>query len=213
MFTGLIEEIGKIESIISIPGGKRIKISAEKILDGLKIDDSICVNGICLTVTRLEDKGFYCEAVGTTLTKTTLQNYSVGEEVNLERAMRLSHRLGGHIVQGHVNGVGTIKQIVKLGNNYYVEISTPYELNKYMVDEGSIAIDGISLTIAKLEETTVGISVIPHTWNNTIIKNRKPGSKVNIETDVIAKYVEKLLQGNDKLDDRFTDSWFKNLGY
>lgn len=213
MFTGLIEEIGKIESIISIPGGKGLKISAEKIIADLKIDDSISVNGICLTVTRLEDNKFYCEAVGTTLTKTTLQSYSIGEVVNLERAVRLSDRLGGHLVQGHVNGIGTIKQIFKLGGNYYVEISIPYELKKYLVDEGSIAIDGISLTIAKLEETTVGISVIPHTWNNTIIKNRKPGSKVNIETDVIAKYVEKLLQGNDKLDDRFTDSWFKNLGY
>lgn len=213
MFTGLIEEIGKISGIEQIPGGKRLKISAVKILDDLKIDDSISVNGICLTVTRLDDNKFYCEAVGTTLTKTTLKSYSVGEEVNLERAMRISDRLGGHIVQGHVNGVGSIKQIVKLGDNYYVEISIPYELKKYLVDEGSIAVDGVSLTIAKLEETTVGISVIPHTWNNTIIKNRKPGSKVNIETDVIAKYVEKLLQGNDKLDDRFTDSWFKNLGY
>ena len=177
------------------------------------MDDSVAVNGICLTVTKIENGFFYCEAVGATLTKTTLQNYSVGEEVNLERAVRLSDRLGGHLVQGHVNGIGTIKQVTKLGDNYFVEISVPYELTKYLVKEGSVAVDGISLTIAKLEEATVGLSIIPHTWNNTVIKNRKPGNKVNIETDVIAKYVEKLLLNSDKQDNRFTDSWFKNLGY
>jgi len=213
MFTGLIEEIGKISAITQISGGIRFKISAEKVFDDLKIDDSIAINGICLTVTKFENNGFYCDAVGATLTKTTLQNYSVGEEVNLERAVRLSDRLGGHLVQGHVNGVGTVKQIVKLGENYFVEITVPHELKKYLVDEGSIAVDGISFTIANLEEEIFGISVIPHTWKNTVLKNRKPGNKVNIETDIIAKYVEKLLMSTDKQDNRFTDSWFKNLGY
>ena len=213
MFTGLIEEIGTIVSITQIPGGKRLKVSAKKIVDDLKVDDSVAVNGICLTVTKTENNFFFCDAVGATLTKTTLLSFTVGEEVNLERAVRLSDRLGGHLVQGHVNGIGTVKQITKLGDNYYVEITVPYELTKYLVDEGSIAVDGISLTIAKLEDTLVGISIIPHTWNNTAIRNRKAGNKLNIETDVIAKYVEKLLLNSDKQDNRFTDSWFKNLGY
>lgn len=213
MFTGLIEEIGKISSIVGIPGGKRLKISASKILDDLKVDDSVAVNGICLTVTKLEKDSFICEAVGATIAKTTLQNFQIGEEINLERAMRLSDRLGGHLVQGHVNGIGTIIQIQKPGDNYYVEIMIPTEIKKYLVEEGSIAVDGISLTIARLEDDTFGVSVIPHTWANTIIKNKKPGSRVNIETDVIAKYVEKLLMKTGKDDKKFSDTWFKDLGY
>lgn len=213
MFTGLIEEIGKISSITAIAGGKRLKISASKILGDLKVDDSVAVNGICLTATNVDNTGFTCEAVGVTLTKTTLQNFFVNEEVNLERAVRLADRLGGHLVQGHVNGIGSVKNISKLGDNYFVELIIPDELKKYLVEEGSIAVDGISLTIAKLENSTCGLSIIPHTWNNTIIKNKRTGSKVNIETDVIAKYVEKLLISSKVEDDRFTDAWFKNLGY
>ena len=213
MFTGLIEEIGRISGITQIHGGRRLRISAEKIFDDLKVDDSVSVNGICLTVAKLEKRDFFCDAVGATLTKTNLQNYSVGDEVNLERAVRLSDRLGGHLVQGHVNGVGIVNRVVKLGDNYYVEITVDQELKKFLVGEGSIAIDGISLTIAKLDETAIGISIIPHTWNYTTIKNKKPGDKVNIETDIIAKYVEKFLSNSSKLDDKFTDSWFKNLGY
>jgi riboflavin synthase len=213
MFTGLIEEIGKISSITAIAGGKRLKISASKILSDLKVDDSVAVNGICLTATNVDNTGFTCEAVGVTLTKTTLQNFSVNEEVNLERAVRLADRLGGHLVQGHINGIGIIKNISKLGDNYFVELIIPDELKKYLVEEGSIAVDGISLTIAKLENNTCGLSIIPHTWNNTIIKNKRTGSKVNIEIDVIAKYVEKLLIGSKVKDDKFTDAWFKNLGY
>jgi riboflavin synthase len=213
MFTGLIEEIGKISSIAGIPGGKRLKISALKILGDLKVDDSVAVNGICLTATKLEKDGFICEAVGATISKTTLQNFQIGEEVNLERAMRLSDRLGGHLVQGHVNSIGTIIQIQKPGDNYYVEVMVPSEIKKYLVEEGSIAIDGISLTIAKLEDDTIGVSVIPHTWENTVLKNKKSGSRVNIETDVIAKYVEKLLMNPGTDDKKFSDSWFKDLGY
>lgn len=213
MFTGLIEEIGKISSITAIAGGKRLKISASKILNDLKVDDSVAVNGICLTAINVDNTGFVCEAVGVTLTKTTLQNFFVNEEVNLERAVRLADRLGGHLVQGHVNGIGSIKNISKLGDNYFVEIIVPDELNKYLVEEGSIAVDGISLTIAKLENNVCGLSIIPHTWDNTIIKNKKTGSKVNIETDVIAKYVEKLFISSKAEDKKFTDAWFRDLGY
>jgi riboflavin synthase len=213
MFTGLIEEIGKISSIVGIPGGKKIKISALKILDDLKVDDSVAVNGICLTVTKMETDSFICDAVGATISKTTLQKFQIGEEVNLERAMKLSDRLGGHLVQGHVNSIGTIIQIQKPGDNYYVEIMISSEIKKYLVEEGSIAIDGISLTIAGMDDDTIGLSIIPHTWNNTILKNKKSGSRVNIETDVIAKYVEKLLPNSGKDEKKFSDTWFKDLGF
>ncbi len=213
MFTGLIEEIGKIKSISVIPGGRRLRISAGKIFDDLKVDDSVSVNGICLTAVKIDKNEFECEVVGVTLSKTTLKDFKTNDEVNLERAVRLADRLGGHLVQGHVNGIGSIKKISKLGDNYYIEINFPDELKKYIIDEGSIAVDGISLTVARIENNTCGLSIIPHTWNNTILKNKHEGNAVNIETDVIAKYVEKLLTNTGKSDDRFTDTWFKKLGY
>lgn len=224
MFTGLIEEIGHVLKVQPISGGKRIKISAEKIMDDVKVDDSVCVNGVCLTATGTEPKAFWTDAVGATLSKSTLLNIREGAEVNLERSVRLMDRLGGHLVLGHVNGIAKITQIKKLGENYYLEVSIPDELKKYVIDEGSIAIDGVSLTIANLSGNNVGISVIPHTWKTTSFKNNKVGDDVNIETDVIAKYVEKLLThraSNEGMDskegegngDKFTDSWFKQMGY
>jgi riboflavin synthase len=210
MFTGLIEEIGKIDSIVQIAGGKRLKIEASKVLDDLKIDDSVAINGVCLTVVKIDDNGFWADAVGATLDKTTLTNLYQGYIVNLERAVLLSSRLGGHLVQGHVNGIGTITKIEKLGENYFVEVEIPSNLNKYLIDEGSIAIDGISLTIAKLTNSKAGFSIIPHTWKNSNLAVKNIGDKVNIETDVIAKYVEKLLT-NKK--DTFSEEWFKKIGY
>lgn len=213
MFTGLIEEIGSIAKIDSIPGGKRLRISAKLILDDTKIDDSICVNGVCLTVTKLEDEAFWVDAVGATLSKTTLAEVRLNQKVNLERAVRLSDRLGGHLVQGHVNGVGNISTVKKLGSNYLLEVFVPEELHKYIISEGSIALDGISFTIAEIKFPNVAISVIPHTWENTNLKHRYIGEKINIETDVIAKYVEKLLGGSGDAEDKYSDEWFKNLGY
>jgi len=214
MFTGLIEEIGQITRIDPIAGGKKIRVLASKILDDIKVDDSIAINGVCLTATKIEQDGFWADAVGETLNKTTLVNMRVGAQVNVERALKLSDRLGGHLVQGHVNGIATITQINKLGENYFLEINIPRELTKYTIDEGSISIDGISLTIAKLNDTKVGVSVIPHTWAASNLKDKKVGDLVNIETDVLAKYIEKLLMnksGNGT--GKFTDEWFKNLGY
>lgn len=213
MFTGLIEETGKLLLIENIAGGKRLKISVPKIFDDLKIDDSISVNGVCLTITRLNGSAFWCDAVGETLNKTTLANVLQNDELNLERALRLADRLGGHLVQGHVNGIGSITQLTKLGKNFFLEINLPEELLKYVVDEGSIAVDGISLTVAKVAGTKIGISIIPHTWSKTNLRFRKIGDRVNIEIDIFAKYVEKILHGLQEKDDRFTDGWFKNLGY
>ncbi len=212
MFTGLIEEIGKLALAGNIPGGKRIKIYASKILDDVKIDDSVCINGVCLTVTGFEKDFFFADAVGATLEKTTIGTLKEGAELNLERALRISDRLGGHIVQGHTNGIGLVKQIKKIGDNYSLEIEIPEELSRYVIDEGSIAVDGISLTVAKIKGTSITLSIIPHTWNGTNLKFRKPGDKVNIEVDLIAKYVEKLLDGN-KRQSNITENWLKEIGY
>lgn len=214
MFTGLIEEVGKIASVRSMSGGKRIKISAQQITDDIKVDDSIAVDGVCLTATELTSDGFWVDAVGETLTKSTISILQEGSVVNLERALKLADRLGGHIVQGHVNGLGTFTNITKRGENYLVEVNIPEDLCKYVIAEGSIAIDGISLTVAQLNNNKVGLSIIPHTWKNTSLKDKTVGSKVNIEVDVIAKYVEKLLSRNVSSEgSKFTDEWFNKLGY
>lgn len=214
MFTGLIEEIGKVKKIDSINGGKRINISATKIMDDIKVDDSIAVNGVCLTAVKIETNSFTVEAVGETLKKTTLNELKENQIVNLERAVRLNDRLGGHLVQGHVNGVGRILNIQKLGENYFLEVEVDPKLTKYLIDEGSISIDGISLTIAKLVENKVGVSLIPHTWKNTNLNTRNIGAKVNIETDVIAKYIEKLLQNKKQNDaEPLSQKWFEEMGY
>ena len=213
MFTGIIEETGKLIAAENIAGGKRLKISASKIFTDLKIDDSVCVNGVCLTVTKIDNNFFWCDAVGETLNKTTLANLNQNYELNLERALLLTGRLSGHLVQGHVNGIGTITQFIKLGENFTLEVDIPKEIVKYVVDVGSITIEGISLTVAKIVDRKITISIIPHTWNYTNLKNKKTGDKVNIETDLFAKYVEKILLCSKDEGSKFTDNWFKNLGY
>jgi riboflavin synthase len=214
MFTGIIEEIGKIEKITPIAGGFSIKIKAEKILDDVAVNDSICIDGVCLTVTKLNNSSFLVDAVGATLEKTTFKNFKADASVNLERSVRLNDRLGGHLVQGHVNGVGTINEIKKLGENYLIKINIPDDLEKYLIKEGSIAINGISLTIADLNNAKISLSIIPHTWQKTNLKDKKVNDKVNVEIDILAKYVEKLLtKGNNPSDKNITESWLKEIGY
>ncbi len=214
MFTGIIEEIGKISSINPIAGGMRIMISSSKILDDISVNDSVCVNGVCLTAIKVEDDGFWVDAVGATLEKTTFAKIQLSTPVNLERSLKLNDRLGGHFVQGHTNGIGTILEIKKLGENYFLKLNADESLQKYLVEEGSITIDGISLTIAELDNSKVGISIIPHTWKNTAIQFKNVGDKVNVETDVLAKYIEKFLRknGNGKTTS-ITENWLKELGY
>lgn len=193
MFTGLIEEVGQIKSVLPIAGGKKLFISAKEIMDDISIDSSVAVNGTCLTVVKFSDEGFWVETVAETLMKTTLGFVSVGALVNLERAMRLQDRLGGHIVQGHVNGMSKITRIEKLGENYALDVEVNKDIERFMISEGSIALDGISLTIARLSGKIVGINIIPHTWANTNLKSLKVGDFINTEVDVIVKYVEKLM--------------------
>ena len=213
MFTGLIEELGKIESVKPISGGKTLTISAEKILSGINTGDSISVNGVCLTATKFSARNFVVDAVGENLNKTTINQLRIGDKVNLEPALRLSQKLGGHIVQGHVNGVGEISELKKLGDNYLLSVLVPVALEKYLVKEGSIAIDGISLTIADTLNNECTFSIIPHTWLNTNLRTKNIGDKVNIEIDIIAKYVEKLLAGGQKKISELNEERLNKLGY
>jgi riboflavin synthase len=214
MFTGIIEEIGKIQETQPIAGGVSLKIEAKKILEDISVNDSICIDGVCLTATKIVEDGFWVDAVGATLEKTTFAGVKSSTAVNLERSVRLNDRLGGHLVQGHVNGIGTITELNKIGENYLLKIYTPDELEKYLIKEGSIAINGISLTIADLIKNQVVISVIPHTWQNTTLQLKHLNHKVNVEIDILAKYVEKLLAKRDtekKID--ISENWLKELGY
>jgi riboflavin synthase len=211
MFTGIIEEIGKIKSIQPISNGILLTISASFVNEDLKPGDSISVNGVCLTVKHLTAQSFFTEAVGETLKKTNIAKLKINEEVNLERAIRLSDRLGGHLVQGHINATGAIIDFIRKGENYSLVIEIPSTISKYVVSEGSITIDGISLTIASTIDNKITISIIPFTYQNTILKNKRPGDLVNIETDVIAKYIEKLVDFKNK--DKFSENWLKELGY
>jgi riboflavin synthase len=213
MFTGIVEEVGKVTGISSIDGGRSLKISASKILEDINTGDSISVNGVCLTVTRYSLDGFYADAVGETLLKTTINSCRVGTVINLERAMKLNHRLGGHLVQGHVSGVGIISEIKKLGENYSLSVRLPESISRYVVPEGSIALDGISLTVAKIINSYLAVSVIPHTWRETNLHTKKTGDKINLEIDVVARYAEKLFNGSSGHINDLSEEKLIKMGY
>lgn len=197
MFTGIIEEIGTILSRETIRGGFRFFISGKAVLEELAMGDSINIDGACQTVVAITSTAFAVESVGETLEKTTLRNLDINQKVNLERALSVGARLGGHFVQGHVNATGEILQWYPRGENYFLEVEIPGSLARYVILEGSIAIDGISLTVAKLNANRIGINIIPHTVKNTNLQFKKIGDRVNIEVDLIAKYIEKLLSSEE----------------
>jgi len=214
MFTGLIEEVGEIKTIQQIAGGKKLYITANIVLDDLSVDDSVAVNGVCLTTIDYSQDGFWVEAVAETLEKTTLGLVNTGTKVNLERAVRLQDRLGGHLVQGHVNCMSKISRIEKLGDNYALDVIVDEAFEKFMILEGSIALDGISLTIARLSGLEVGINIIPHTWTNTNLRHLKVADFINTEVDVIAKYVDKLLPASLKGENKNINiERLKDLGF
>ncbi len=194
MFTGLISEIGEIQKIVTNKEGKIFTIRSQKLMPEIKIHDSIATNGVCLTATETGKNEFSVQAVHTTLKKTTLNSLKLNDRVNLELALRLSDRLGGHLVQGHVNGVGMIHSLQKIGKNYEVWLKVPNLLMKYMVLEGSVTIDGISLTIADVKAQKIMVTVIPYTLEHTTLKFKKVGEKVNLEADCLMKYVESLMK-------------------
>lgn len=193
MFTGIVEELGQIRKIQKGRSSAVLEIEARKVLEGTRIGDSICVSGVCLTVTSLEGGRFTADVMHETLNRSALQNARPGSLVNLERAMAADGRFGGHIVAGHVDGTGRIRGIEKDDNAVWYTIGAGDEILRYVVEKGSIAIDGISLTVAKVGEGWFSISAIPHTIRETTLQVKHQGDLVNLENDVIGKYVEKLL--------------------
>lgn len=212
MFTGLIKEIGTIRKISPTTEGIRICVESVNLIKDIKIDDSVAINGVCQTAVKVSENSFEVEAVKVTLEKTSLGQLRQGDPVNLELALRPIDRMGGHFVQGHVNGVGEIGAIAKNGKNYVLRVKFKEELNKYIVKEGSIAIEGISLTVSDKTDQYFEVSIIPHTFENTILKHKKVGSIVNIEVDILAKYIENLLF-NAKKEKTMTLDWLGQKGF
>lgn len=194
MFTGIVEELGSVRSFSKTGGGARIEVSAGIVTKGSVDGDSISVNGVCLTALNIAATGFSANVSQETLDRSTLGRLDAGSRVNLERAVTPSSRLGGHIVQGHVDGRGRFISAVESGEFWTVSIGFPAELAQYFVYKGSVSVEGISLTIAKLNESDFEIAVIPKTWEQTNLSILKAGDEVNLEADVIAKYVERIMQ-------------------
>ncbi len=193
MFTGIIEEIGTIQTIQKGEKSSQLTIVADKILDDLKYGDSVATDGVCLTVSELYGNTFVADVMAQTLRNSTLGSLRIGSRVNLERALQLSTRLGGHLVSGHIDCQGEIVNVHNEDIARWVEIEISQELLRYVVEKGSVAIDGISLTVAKLTPITFSVSTIPVTQTDTTLANKKVGDKVNIELDILAKYTERLL--------------------
>lgn len=194
MFTGIIEEIGIIQEIIKGEKSSVISIKASKILEETILGDSICVNGVCLTVTKMTKDTFEADVMAETLRKSNIGKLSIGSKVNLERALKLEGRFGGHIVSGHIDGVGEIISLIKEDNAIWVTVKTSKDILKYIVMKGSIAIDGISLTVAYIDNEVFKVSIIPHTGGETTLLHKKNGETVNLECDVIGKYIEKFMR-------------------
>ncbi|CAN5524196.1 riboflavin synthase [soil metagenome] len=194
MFTGIIEELGSIASIDTHQAGSRITVAASIVTSDIANGDSIAVNGVCLTAMDVTSRSFAADVSPETLDRTTLGSLTAGSPVNLERAVTPATRLGGHIVQGHVDGRGRFISAKPEGDFWTVSIGFPPELARYFVHKGSVTVEGISLTIAALNETSFDIAVIPKTWEMTNFSSLKPGSPVNLEPDVVAKYIERMMQ-------------------
>ena len=198
MFTGIIEEIGKVERIQKDSRNCKLSIKASKILTDIHLGDSIAVNGICLTVTHFNHQAFTVDVMNETWSLTALTLLKHGSEVNLERALSVNGRLGGHVVTGHIDGTGKISSIKKDDNAVWYQINTQKEILDLIVEKGSITIDGISLTVAKVSKVNFSVSVIPHTLEQTILKSKQVGSTVNLENDILGKYVQKLMDNSPK---------------
>jgi len=194
MFTGLVEEVGQIRVCQKRGDGLSLTIKASHILSDLAIGDSVAIDGVCLTVEKFTSFDFSVQAVGETVSRTTLGHKSVGDNVNLERAMQAKSRFGGHFVQGHVDGVASILNIEKRDPGYWLTVRLPEDLVRFVVEKGSITLDGLSLTVAKIESANISVAIIPHTWNMTTLQHKKVGQKINVEVDILAKYINNFLQ-------------------
>lgn len=195
MFTGIVEEVGTVESIEkNAAGGARLRIACREVVSDATQGSSIAVNGVCLTALDPTPTGFHADLAPETLQRTNLGELTPSALVNLERPLLATGRLSGHVVQGHVDGTGEFVSLDLLGDeNWWLKIRIPEQLDRYVVYKGSIAIDGISLTVAAVADRVVSVTIIPHTWEATALRTHKPGDQVNIECDILAKYVEKML--------------------
>ncbi len=194
MFTGIIEELGKVSAIEKQPDAIRLTIACKEVLSDLKRGDSISCSGTCLTAIEIDDQGFTADVMLETIRRSSLDGVKVGDPINLERAMNAATRFGGHIVQGHVDGVGEVVSREKSDNWDWVKIRLPKDLMKYVVHKGSITLDGISLTVNEINDDVIAVSLIPETLRVTTLGYKNPGDKVNVEADVLAKHVEKLME-------------------
>lgn len=214
MFTGIVEEVGKVEKFTRLTNGARLMISCSEVVDGTNVGDSIAVDGVCQTVVSLDNKSFSVDISDETLSVTTFEHIKIGDSVNLERALTLSKRLGGHIVTGHVDGVAKVVDIEKNDKFYRMHVKLNDKLSKYVVSKGSVAINGISLTVASVCGDDISCAIIPHTYLNTNLKNIKSGDNINIEVDIMAKYVEKLLSSNnDNSGNKIDVEFLKENGF
>ncbi|MDD5087379.1 MAG: riboflavin synthase [bacterium] len=193
MFTGIVEGKGHVRRIEERPGGRKLWIDIGSLAAGLKTGGSVSVNGCCTTIVELDSRVFATELMEITLQKTNLGDVTVGTPVNIERPMKMGDELGGHLVQGHVDGVGEITKVTPLESSHVVEIRVPRPLVKYVVATGSVSVNGVSMTVAEISGDRLTLGVIPHTWDVTNFSEFKPGVRVNIEVDLIGKYIEKLL--------------------
>lgn len=194
MFTGIVEELGEVKNIKRSSQAIVLTIKAEKVLEDIQLGDSIATNGVCLTVTDFNDRQFEVDVTPETMRKSSLGNLSIKDQVNLERALKLNDRLGGHLVSGHIDGTGKISTKRQEDNAVLITITPEPELLKYIISEGSITVDGISLTVAQLDEKSFTVSIIPHTNQITTLSHKKVGDVVNLETDMIGKYVERMME-------------------
>lgn len=213
MFTGIIEEVGRVRSLQKQERGQRIEISCQKIMEDISLGDSVAVNGICLTVSQLKRQSFTADVMQETLDRTSFAQLKNGDPVNLERAMAAQGRFGGHIVSGHIDGVGQIQQIRPDGIAKWYTIQAPPNLLRYVVEKGSIALDGISLTVAEVREDSFSVSIIPHTQAQTNLSVKKIGDLLNIEVDLVGKYIEKFLRPDQPKESQINEAFLNKFGY
>ncbi len=198
MFTGIIEEKGIVKSILKGSRSARLTVTASRVMKHIRVGDSINTNGVCLTVTGFTTDTFTVDVMPETMRRTNLGQLSTGDPVNLERALMLNDRLGGHLVSGHIDGTGTVKRIREEENSTWLSIQADQSILRYVVERGSVALDGVSLTVVKVDDFTFEVSIIPHTQQITTLTMKKTGDTVNIECDIIAKYAEKLLKSGNQ---------------
>lgn len=211
MFTGIVEEVGLVRRIERRSGYQRTIVAAQRVLNGVKLGDSIALDGACHTVVDFDEMGFTVESVDETLQRTTLGKMQVGNPVNLERSLKLGDRLDGHMVAGHVDGIGTLIRRLDFADNVVLEFEMPETLAPYIAEKGSVSINGISLTVVSVTLRTFSVSVIPHTLSVTTLKDKRPGDVVNLEVDMIARYLDRLTQFG--YDGKLTEEKIQKMGF